>query len=48
MKKDYEKPCFEVVTFRLQDVLGISNTPVTPGDPFTEGDDWGVGEMPIE
>ena len=48
MKKNYEAPYFAIVTFRSQDVLSVSNTPVSPDDPFTGGGDWGVGEIPIE
>lgn len=49
MKKNYEEPFFAIVTFRFQDVLSVSNTPVDPDGPLIiGGGDWGVGEIPIE
>ena len=46
MKKEYQKPISVLCLFSQEDVLNTSAP--SAGDPFGSGEDWGIGEMPIE
>lgn len=45
MKREYDSPEWELLSFKLNDVMAASNYDPEPEDPTRDGDDSGSGEL---